>query len=374
MFQPKTLAQIKADMIERAGPQKHPMEGTQLEDVRRACNRLQSLDGDHWGKVWSEIAQPYAEAGEREERSGNRAEAERNYFLAYNYFRLGRFAVPNAPEKKAAHRASVENFVKASRYFDCPVETVSIPFAGRDGEGSEIPVYLRKPEGRVRPPVLISHGGVDSFKEEAASRASPYLARGMAVLAMDMPGTGQCPILGNQSPERLYDAVISYVQSRKDLDGSRIGLQGRSFGGYWATRIAHAEPTRLAAAVCWGGGAHYGFQVDWQPKCRYVPLHLGNDDLVVTRAHAFGIHNYEEWLRFVPSLSLLDMGVLDKPCAPLLVVNGKNDLNWPLEDIYILLEHGSPKTVRLFPGGHMGHTPQTIPTVVDWLAGRLNAK
>jgi hypothetical protein len=27
--------------------------------------------------------------------------------------------------------------------------------------------------------------------------------------------------------------------------------------------------------------------------------------------------------------------------------------------------------VRLFPGGHMGHTPQTVPTIVDWLAAQV---
>jgi len=48
--------------------------------------------------------------------------------------------------------------------------------------------------------------------------------------------------------------------------------------------------------------------------------------------------------------------------------------NFPIEDIYILLEHGSPKTVRVFPGGHMGTTPRTLPTVVDWVASRLHAK
>jgi esterase FrsA len=193
---------------------------------------------------------------------------------------------------------------------------------------------------------------------------------------MDMPGTGECPVLGTQAAERVYDAVISYVQNRNDLDGSRIGLLGRRFGGYWATRIAHVEQKRLAAAVSWGGGSHYGFQPEWQPKCRYAPSHLGNgtDDLIVTRAHSFGIHDYDEWLKFVPSLSLLSMGLLDKPSAPLLLVNGKNDLHFPVEDIYILLEHGSPKTVRLFPGGHMGPMAQTVPVIADWVAGRLHAK
>jgi len=27
--------------------------------------------------------------------------------------------------------------------------------------------------------------------------------------------------------------------------------------------------------------------------------------------------------------------------------------------------------VRMFPGGHMGITPETLPTIVDWLAAAV---
>ncbi|MFC1861485.1 alpha/beta hydrolase family protein [Chloroflexota bacterium] len=374
MFEEKSFERIKADMVERVGPQGHPMEGTQLDDVRKGCAMLQSLESDHWAQVWSEIARPYEEKGQEAESKGNNAEAMRDYLLAYNYYRLARFAVPNSQDKKVAYRSSVDSYVKASRYFDPPLEKIIIPFPGKEGEGKEIPVYLQKPKGIEHPPVVIAHAGVDAFKEEGYIR-DPYIFElGIAVLAMDMPGTGECPILGTTDAERLYDTIITYIQNRDDLDGTRIALMGLSFGGYWAARIAHAEPNRLTAAVDWGGGTHYAFQPDWQAKCRYAPSHLGNDDLVITRAHAFGIYDYDEWVKFVPRLSLLTMGILDKPCAPLLIVNGKDDLHYPIEDIYMLLEHGSPKTVRLFPGGHMGITPQTFPTVSDWLARQFHAR
>jgi esterase FrsA len=55
----------------------------------------------------------------------------------------------------------------------------------------------------------------------------------------------------------------------------------------------------------------------------------------------------------------------------MLIVNGKEDLQTPIEDLYILLEHGSPKAARVFPGGHMGQTPETFPTIVRWLKREL---
>lgn len=371
MYQPKTLTQIKADLLKCVIDQSHPMEMTREEDVRRACDRLQSLDSDHWCQVWSQIAQPYEEIGEAQERAGKYDEAKRNYMLAYHYYRMARFPVPNTPAKKAAYRSSVDNYVKASHYFDPPLERVVIQFTGRKGEGKEITVYLRKPKGFERPPVLINHAGVDVFKEEQCLVEPAFWERGIATLSMDMAGTGESPISGSLDAERIYDPVITYLQNRSDIDGSRIGMMGMSFGGYWVTKIAHTELKRLIAAVCWGGGVHYTFQPDWQYKCRYAPTHLGNEDLIVTRSHSFGIFSFEEWLEYVPKLSLLTQGILDRPCIPLLIVNGKDDAHVPLADHYLLLEHGSPKTVRLFPGGHMGMSPQTLPTIADWMSSQF---
>ena len=374
MYEPKSLAQIKSDLIRCTREQFHPMEMTREEDVKLAAERLQSLDSDHWCEVWSDLARTHEARGEAAEKAEKSAEARERYMLAYNYFRMARFPVPNTPAKKAAYRSSVDSYVKASRWFDPPLERVVIPFEGRKGEGREIRVYLRKPKGVDRPPVLINHAGVDVFKEEQCLMEPAFLDRGVATLSMDMAGTGESPILGSLDAERIYDPIISYLQKRGDLDGSRIGVMGMSFGGYWVTKIAHLKRERLQAAVCWGGGAHYTFLPDWQHKCRYAPTHLGNEDLIVTRSHSFGIFNFEEWLEYVPKLSLLSQGVLDGPCAPLLIVNGKSDAHVPIEDCYLLLEHGSPKTVRLFPGGHMGMTPETLPTIADWVSSRLGAK
>lgn len=374
MHNSKTLAQIKTDLLRCTLDQSHPMEMTREKDVRQATERLQSLDSDHWCQVWSEIARPYEERGLTEEKTGNFAMAKDNYMLAYNYYRMARFPVPNTPAKKAAYRSSVENYIRASRYFEPPLERVIVPFAGRPGEGKEIRAYLRKPNGVDCPPVLINHAGVDVFKEEQCLIEIAFLERGIATLSMDMAGTGECPILGSLDAERIYDPIITYLKNRSDIDGNRVGILGMSFGGYWVTKIAHIELDRLKAGVCWGGGAHYTFETDWQYKCRYAPTHLGNEDLIVTRSHSFGIFSFEEWLDYVPGLSLLSQGILDRPCIPLLIVNGKNDAHVPVEDHYLLLEHGSPKTIRLFPGGHMGMTPQTLPTIGDWMSHQLRRR
>jgi hypothetical protein len=55
----------------------------------------------------------------------------------------------------------------------------------------------------------------------------------------------------------------------------------------------------------------------------------------------------------------------------MLLVNGKEDKQVPLDDFYLLLEHGDPKTARLFSGGHMGNIPLILETTISWLRQRL---
>jgi hypothetical protein len=144
---------------------------------------------------------------------------------------------------------------------------------------------------------------------------------------------------------------------------------GRSFGGYWAAKMAYVEAARLRAAVVWGGGVHYFFQEDWLRESTNAESYLMDHD--VARCSAFGVNNLDELAKPWSSLSLQAQGWLDKPSCPMLIVNGKDDLQTPIADLYILLEHGTPKSARVFPGGHMGQTPQTLPTIIEWLRNEL---
>ena len=94
--------------------------------------------------------------------------------------------------------------------------------------------------------------------------------------------------------------------------------------------------------------------------------------MIEARANLFGKKTFDELCQVMPALSLLDQGWLDKPCAPLLIVNGKEDKQVPLDDFYLLLEHGNPKAIRLFPGGHMGSIANIFKTVIDWLHQKLD--
>ncbi len=93
-----------------------------------------------------------------------------------------------------------------------------------------------------------------------------------------------------------------------------------------------------------------------------------------TLAFAFGKSSPEEYLEFAPKLSLLTQGILDVPCAPLLLVNGIHDTVFPIKDYYLLLEHGSPKCARFYNVGHMGFTNETFGMIMGWMIENLHAR
>jgi len=365
----RPIEDVREDLVGRARGPTHPWPPyADGEIAERIFANIHSLDRDEWAEAFSAEARPFEERAIAAEVAGAKAAAEQNYQRAYCYYRMGRYPAPNSPGKQKAYHKSVEMYLKAARYLDPPLERVVMPFKGRPGEGDAVIGYLRRPHGRVPTPVVARWGGIDSFKEEW--NAAPLLARNLAMLAIDMPGVGEAPIPGSEDAERKFDAVFDWIASRPDLDASRVGIIGGSTGGYWAAKLAHTHSDRLRAAVNWGGCAHHAFTPEWIEQAQHGEYAL---ELAETLACAFGRSTFEEWVDYAPKLSLLDQGILDQPCAPLLLVNGVNDTIFPIADMYLLLEHGSPKSARFYPTGHMARTPQTEPMVLDWLEGRLRA-
>jgi esterase FrsA len=368
---PKSLAESKQWMHQRLQSRFHPMNALSLQDGPGYIDGVPGLDGQSWGDYWYGHGDEARSAAVQAEIAGDSNRAAVLYQKASGLFFMGRFPCPNHPAKERCAVAERETYIAAGRYWREPVERIEIPFDGRAGEGSRVVVLLRRPLQVQRPKVVLMWGGVDACKEQMTAACDALLEKGIATVAMDNAGTGESPVRGVPDAERQFITVLDWLSTQASLDGARPACLGRSFGGYWATKLAHLLPDRLAAAVNWGGGVHYMFQPDWILASRYPDSYLM--ELVETRCLMLGARNDEEYVQGFGRLSLLDQGLLDRPCAPLLLVNGKEDKQCPVADIHLLLDHGWPKSVRMFPGGHMGLTPQTLPTIVDWLARQLQS-
>ena len=231
---------------------------------------------------------------------------------------------------------------------------IELPFSGRPGEGDRLRFYLTRPvDGPSRPPVAMVWAGIDTWKEEMHGRLGALLrSRGFAVLLVDMPGVGQSPVLAGPDAERQWTPIFDWLAGRNDLDGARCAAIGGSFGGYWAMKLAYTHRERLSCSVNWGGGVHITFTPKWQQKSRNASSYLM--DLIAARAAIFGGETFEDYVARCPELSLLSQGLLDQPCAPLLLVNGRDDVqNW-IDDIYLSLDAWRPQggsRVRRRPHG-----------------------
>lgn len=374
--QSRTLEEIKTEILRRAG-KVNPFEKVKKEDVEEAGRRLRSLDADHWGAEWGKLGSRYEAWGDEEEKRGQSDGAGKSYYLAYEYYRIGRYPVPSSPGKMDCYKGALRNFLKAARYLDPPAERVEVPF-----EGKKVVGYLQIPRGPACPPVVMHWGGVDGWKEDSTVQSEALHRLGLSTFVIDMPGAGENPLLAQEpNAERTFSAAMDYLEKRPDIDGKRIAVMGRSFGGYWAAKLAYVEAKRLSGAVNWGAGVHYTFQEEWlrpaltETASQYL---MGPSSLLDARAYIFRAKSLEEVLRIAPSLSLKTQGLLEQPNAPLLLINGKKDDQHPVEDIYLLLEHGDPKDVRIFPeAGHMGRVPgkpnpEVLEIVCRWLKEKLS--
>jgi esterase FrsA len=372
----RTLDEVKAEFMRRAG-RLNPFEDIKRADAERVMAALKNLDKDHWAEEWSKIGHEYETKGDTAAKAGKTGkELAEIYMHAFDACRVGRYPSPVSPGKLKAYEHSLRMFRKASKHFDPKLEIVEIPFQVHKLVG-----YLQKPPSVTKPPVVMHWGGVDGWKEDRLRIADHIMKAGLASLTIDGPGTGETPMLyGDPSAEPMFHAWLDHLPTRNDLDGRRVAVWGGSFGAYWAARLAFTAADRVKGAVFHGGNVHYGFQREW-----LVPAFttggatylFGAASLLDARGRAMGVKTIEDFLAAVAPLSLKTMGLLDKPSAPLLGVNGKLDDQAPIADVYLLMEHGNPKSARVYADGHhMGRTPgqpaeHITQTIVEWLRERL---
>jgi pimeloyl-ACP methyl ester carboxylesterase len=346
----RSLDDGRAWLRERLERRVHPLDSVDVDAARAAIDALPGLDPESWAATWGAAADRFAERGD--------------WLEAYRFSFLGRYPVPNHAAKDRQYARAREFFLKGVSQDDPPVERVSVPL-----DDGELPFYVLRPAGVERPPVVMVWGGIDTWKEEMYERTGTlFRSKGYAVLLLDMPGVGESPLRAGLDAERQWTPVFDWLTEQDDLDAGRVAAVGASFGGYWAMKLAYTHRERLRCAVNWGGGVHVTFTPEWQQRSRDASSYLM--DLMPARARIFGGETFEDYVDRCPALSLLDQGLLDEPSAPLLLVNGRDDVQNSIDDVYLSLDHGDPKSARVFDGGHMGEGP-VVPTIAAWVGAHL---
>ena len=371
----RTLDEIKSEAIKRAENGMYPLIGLAPADVREAFSHINSTDNDEWAAAFSTVADRYmAEA--KAQIASDPVKADANYIRAWRLYSFARWPVPASPGKKRAYAMALQAFLDHAKMMDPPLEVVHIPF-----EGSEIVGYLRLPKNSKGPvPVVIAISGLDSRKEDLTENFGVVLHSGIGFIGVDSPGTGQAPIRASVNAERMFSKVIDYLETRPEVDKTRIGVDGQSFGGYWATKLSIVEHARLKAVVAQSPPVDVSFQKDF-----VLQKTLGNREYLFGLGPALqsifeGANNVEDLGEILPKLSLVNQHLLGKPTSSMLIIAGALDTQVPVADAYLLLSNGDvPKEAWINPqGGHLGRQVNIWPdpvifrkVLVPWLVRNL---
>jgi pimeloyl-ACP methyl ester carboxylesterase len=341
----RTLDELKAEAQARADRNAYPLIGLKPDEVREALGRLKSLDGDDWAAAWTPI--------------GDRYMAQGNYEAAWKYYSFARWPQPTSPGKQRAYEKALDAYLKHAQRLDPPVQVVRVPY-----EGSEVVALLRVPKASAPSPLVIAISGLDSRKEENIERFASFVDKGVAVLALDSPGTGQSGVKAAPGADKSLSKVMDAVLARPDIDPKRVVLYGGSFGAHWASILAVTERARLKAVVAQSPLVHDAFL-----RSRKEALEQNREylfDYVPAWMYAYGARGMDDLLDKRESMSMKTRGLLDQPTAPMLVIAGTLDTQVPFHDTELLMESGdTPKEFWVNPrGGHMGRDAKAWPDPV----------
>lgn len=309
---------------------------------------------DDWGPAWSttasqheQIARDAASQGHAHAESTAWEDAARCHHLAYF------LSVGDTERHEAGLRRMIDCHDRARPLMRPEVEKVTIT----GSNGLKMVALLSSPGPGA--PVLIVLPGLDSTKETRHSSRAAWMALGFAVLSLDGPGQGESSLWSTARPdyEVAISAAIDWLESRPDLDATRIGLMGASLGGYYAPRAA-ARDNRVAATI-----ANCG-PFDWSECWDVLP--------VVTRdafVHYSGSDDVDS--AFAKAQEFTLDGVIGDLDRPLLVVHGSDDplIPWQQGERIAAGASGPSEFLLVEEGNHgvnnLGY--RWLPYAKEWL-------
>jgi dipeptidyl aminopeptidase/acylaminoacyl peptidase len=301
---------------------------------------------------------------------GDPASASSFYLRACHYYQMGeRFRTPKDARALDAYRIAVDCFHRFIVFSGSKIEIVEVPFEGGTLPGYFVPAQNAR-HGRA--PCVVFFDGLDVTKEIQFLRGVPDLVRrGISVLVMDGPGTGEAirfrGLVLRHDYEKAGSACIDYLEQRTDVDAGRIGIIAISLGGYYAPRCAALEP-RFAACIAWG--AIWDYYATWKKR-----IDAGFKASMSVPGHhimwILGAASLDEALRKLEPFRL--DGVVQHMRCPFLVVHGEDDEQIPLKDARALYDAcgSADKTLRVFTaeeGGaqHCQRDYLSLGTAVMW--------
>lgn len=323
-------------------------------------------------------------AKEAEEKASTDKEAAKKLYMNANaVFRLARFPYIGTDLKKQVFETQKKVYLQGTKLWDIPVSEVVIPHKyASNGDGTEIPLYIRKPAGSGPHPTVLLITGLDGHRPDNTERTEEHLKRGWATVICDIPGTTvDCPANKRDplSPDRFFTSILEWIKDQPDLNEKKVLAWGLSAGGYYAIRLAHTHRTQLVGSVGHGAGTHHYIGREWLEQIAKHEYPFGLERAYVTK---YGYKDFEEMKEKCQDefslvsgkgegVAVVSQGL--KSCR-LLLMNGVLDGCMPIEDSMLLAEYGSPKEMRFIQQRlHMGY-PEANSIVYPWMEEVMASK
>jgi alpha-beta hydrolase superfamily lysophospholipase len=318
---------------------------------------IHSLNG--WMDAWNLAAQRFLTEARGEERAGRWQEAAIARINAAMCFHIAHLVTDSDPRILRTLRASsVTTFAQAVPRAMPTVRRYSLPWRTRS-----LPAYLSVPTTGKGPfPLLILLNGATTCKEELMLWSPPLVQAGVAVLAVDWPGTGESASFTSplSDCDDLTDSVFELAAEHDDLDPHMVAVGGVSLGGGLAVRCA-AYDRRLIGAMAIT--PPYDPLAWWQYANPLVRMQL----LTLAVTH----ENPED---VVADFDLT--GLAGRLQTPLLVFGAGRDLVVPPEESVALAARlGDLATLVWYPeGGHglYGEMDDWLALTAAWINGLVD--
>jgi esterase FrsA len=322
-----------------------------IEAVRAAVREMWPDRPGGWVHEWSQRAAQYAADGRHDLAA-----------LAYGW---AKFPCLADDAKRAALHGQLQQYQLAAPGFGVELrrQILDVPHLGGT---TPVPVHLLAPADLPDDaPVLLASGGVDTWKMDLHPMfvilAQHLRAR---VMAFDIAGTGESAV--PMTPDGGTEIVRGLIAHARSLTDGRVAHIGFSMGGYFSAWSGLTGA--VDAAVDLGGPVDAAFT-----QLVRAPAGMGG---IVGNAlgfdHAPAPEKIEERLSAFSLRPLLDQDTN----APMLVVNGADDVLVPQRDTLVF--EGRPDTqVHILSGaGHCGKgkVPETSGLVLTWLQAALGVE
>jgi esterase FrsA len=274
-----------------------------------------------------------------------------------------KFPVVATPLRERAYEQQIRNFERAAGELRLSFERREVPVPYREGTtGVVMHTYSRR--GRPARAALMLCGGVDTWKIELHRLATLLVrATGLAVVAVDMPGTGESKVpLAPDSDQILSGALATATEA---LGVNRAGFFGISFGGHWAAKLALKGA--VDAAVDLGGPVAASFEREGVDR-----LPHGMTGIVANAAGFDRVPPISEVRELLREFSL-PPDLARTGGSPLLVVNGTADPYVPASDATIFESRPQTAVWLIRDGEHCAadRIRRVMPAIFGWIAREL---